>query len=360
MARVLSLFDYTGNMVKPWARAGYDCTCVDTQHHGLEVRDGIEYVGADVMSYLPPLDEYEIVFAFPPCTHLAVSGARWFGDKGLSALHEAIGLVERARKICEWTGAPYMIENPVSTLSTYWRPPDYTFDPCDYGGYFYPAIDRYTKRTCLWTGNGFLMPPPLRVEPEDGSAMHLLPPSEDRANLRSATPMGFAEAVWLANDYRNQEMSVLDELRAMYRDKGDQVYLKEDDLLICYDQEPMFRRAVIRIAVNREENLEEFEDLATKFLKSSGGYMIDKGIPDYWFRVKPTLIRNVFDEPEVRHKDGVTEAIFTELRVGEVAVNVTLCQDCHAEIPMEWAYSFNNQKCQDCASLPDDQQLSML
>jgi len=110
---VLSLFDYSGVMVKPWKEAGYKTLCVDIQ------RDG-----TDVLRWLPPRTDYRIVFAFPPCTDLAISGARWFKDKGLPGLAGAIELVERARDICEWSGAPWMLENPISTLSTYWRPPE--------------------------------------------------------------------------------------------------------------------------------------------------------------------------------------------------------------------------------------------
>ena len=92
---VLSLYDYSGNMARPWAAEGYDCICVDIQHvddeYVEEVGDGtIEYVGADISEWIPPNEEYEIVFAFPPCTNLAVSGARWFKGKGLSGLASGI------------------------------------------------------------------------------------------------------------------------------------------------------------------------------------------------------------------------------------------------------------------------------
>lgn len=192
MKIVLSLCDKTGNILKPWAKAGFRCVAVDIQHKGMSVVDGIEYTEGDVRTYLPPRGEYAMCFAFPPCTHLATSGARWFGDKGLKKLRDAIDLVECCREVCEWTGAPYLIENPISTLSTYWRKPDHTFDPCDYG-------DPYTKKTCLWTGGGFIMPVKNRVEPTEGSKMHRIPPSENRADLRSETPMGFSLAVFEAN-----------------------------------------------------------------------------------------------------------------------------------------------------------------
>ena len=140
-----------------------------------------------------------MLFAFPPCTHVAVSGARWFKDKGLGALIEALQLFEASVRLAEWTKAPYLIENPVSAVSTYWRKPDHTFNPCDYGGYLNPPSDAYTKKTCLWTGNGFVMPKPKRIRPREGSRMHKLSPTADRANLRSATPKGFAQAVFDAN-----------------------------------------------------------------------------------------------------------------------------------------------------------------
>ena len=198
---MLSLFDRTAVMAQPWAEAGYLCYCVDVQNEAGEHRDGnVVRVGADIHRWTPPLGvEIAFVAAFPPCTHLAVSGARWFKGKGLYALADSIALFARAASIAEASGAPYLIENPVSTISTYWRKPDHAFDPCDYAGYPGGETDTYTKRTCLWTGGGFVMPEPRRREPTDGSRMHLLPPGAERANLRSATPLGFARAVFEAN-----------------------------------------------------------------------------------------------------------------------------------------------------------------
>lgn len=147
-----------------------------------------------------------MLFAFPPCTHVAVSGASRFKDKGLSGLIDSLDAFRAAVRLAEWTRAPYFIENPVGTVSTYWRKPDYTFDPCDYGGYLNPPGDAYTKRTCLWTGNGFVMPRTKGVFPCEGSKMNRLPPSKDRASLRSVTPKGFARAVFEAN--RNSTLNV--------------------------------------------------------------------------------------------------------------------------------------------------------
>lgn len=197
---VVSLFDHTGNMVAPWSEAGFLCYCVDMKHPAGENRVGnIIRVGADIREWLPPYSAVKMLFAFPPCTHVAVSGARWFRDKGLGALIEAFQLFEAAVRLAEWTRAPYMIENPVSTVSSYWRKPDFTFDPCDYGGYRNPPDDAYTKKTCLWTGNGFVMPKTKWVNPIEGSKMHRCPPSKRRPEFRSVTPPGFAKAVFDAN-----------------------------------------------------------------------------------------------------------------------------------------------------------------
>lgn len=192
---VLSLCDLTGEMVKPWAEAGYKCTCIDLQHsiRRPRVEGNITYLWGNVRSLSPALVGHpRVVFAFPPCTDLAVSGARDFSRKGLRAIIDALELVEACHQIAQWAEALWMLENPVGRLSSAWRKPDYLFDPCDYG-------DPYTKKTCLWTGGGFVMPPKQRVEPVLGSMMHKLPPSAERANLRSATPPGFARAVFLAN-----------------------------------------------------------------------------------------------------------------------------------------------------------------
>lgn len=203
---VLSLFDYTANMVRPWAEVGYACYCADTKHTGydndIEKFDSggfITKLKQDVME-MDSLKIWSMVFAAPPCTDLAVSGALHFEMKGLPAVIAALQLVNKAREICEESGAPYMIENPVSTLATYWRKPDHYFNPCDFAGYLDdPSTDAYTKKTCLWTGGGFVMPASKAIEPVLGSKMHRLPPSAHRAELRSATPMGFARAVFESN-----------------------------------------------------------------------------------------------------------------------------------------------------------------
>ncbi len=199
---VVSCFDFTGNLVRPWADAGYLCYCVDLQHaEGHRRKGNIIFVGADMRHWKPDFDSSRVVFQayFPPCTDLATSGARWMKEKGLNSLIEALTLFNIAIKRAESIHAPYMIENPVSTISSYWRKPDYTFHPCDYAGYADGESDLYKKKTCLWVGGAFRMPEKRGAFPAQGSKMHLVCPGADRANIRSETPKGFAQAVFEAN-----------------------------------------------------------------------------------------------------------------------------------------------------------------
>lgn len=177
---VVSLFDLTGLMVKPWVGAGYTAYIVDIQHPKGTTRDKnnprLFKVGCDLRyGWLPPSEvvgRIAFVAAFPECTNVAVSGAAHFLNKGPRALALSLDLFATSKEIAEWSGAPYFIENPVSTFSTYCGKPDFIFDPFEYGGYlpeddthprwpgYIAARDAYTKKTCLWTGGGFVMPPP--------------------------------------------------------------------------------------------------------------------------------------------------------------------------------------------------------
>lgn len=200
------LCDLTGNMAKPWAEAGIRCYCVDVQHsiRRDRVEGNIHYVWGDVRSYTLP-DGVRPIFgaAFTPCTDVAGSGARDFAKKRGYLLRDAIEMFEAARQCFAWAGIPYMLENSVGLLSSipHIGPPDYYFHPSDYTGFC--LLDHYTKKTCVWAGNGFVMPPPriaetlADVKPDD--RIHKAPPSDDRANIRSATPLGFSRAVFQSN-----------------------------------------------------------------------------------------------------------------------------------------------------------------
>ena len=230
---VLSLYDYTGEALKPWAEAGYTCYAFDIQHPADRViKDKyasgglIRYAHADLHNIDVLASLYStfvtqpvvLGMAFPVCTDLAVSGAAHFkrkAEKDPKFQDKAASHARWCAYLFDALGVPYFIENPVSRLATLWRKPDYSFHPYQYGGYI-PAAeaehpkwpeyiaprDAYPKKTCLWTGGGFVMPATLPVTPEDGhSRQHLKlgGKSMKTKNIRSATPRGFARAVFEAN-----------------------------------------------------------------------------------------------------------------------------------------------------------------
>jgi hypothetical protein len=186
-------------MVQPWLDAGYRAIIVDVQHApGIHQSGNLYRIGCDVRTYNPGDIRPVIWFAFPPCTHLANSGNRYKSraDKGLEALYEALSLVIACKRICEASGVPWMLENPIGSLSTYWRKPDATFHPWEY------TTPKEKKRTCLWAGNNFVIPQKeVLVEPPDvKESTWKMPPSADRGDKRSITPEGFARAVFAANE----------------------------------------------------------------------------------------------------------------------------------------------------------------
>lgn len=139
---------------------------------------------ADILDFVNShWQDYDILVAFPPCTHLAVSGARWWNSKRKEQ-GEAIDFVNslfhcKIPSIC--------IENPVGILSTKWLKPTQIINPYEHG-------HGETKRTCLWLKNL----PPLeitkRVDGRVGRVRHE-PPSRDRWKKRSRTYPGIAAAM---------------------------------------------------------------------------------------------------------------------------------------------------------------------
>jgi hypothetical protein len=205
------LCDITGVMAEPWIEAGYEAILVDPQHPtGVCVCGPVTTVGCvidhrETWALLRKvLRDRRVAFVagFPPCTDLAVSGARWFGEKATNDQafqFKAMQVVWQCHVIGELSGAPWMVENPVSQISSFWRKPDHSFNPWQFTGY--EPSDNYTKKTMLWTGGGFVMPRPevdSSLGPPD-NRIHTAPPSNDRANFRSATPRGFARAVYFSN-----------------------------------------------------------------------------------------------------------------------------------------------------------------
>lgn len=257
---IISLCDLTGVMVEPWVDAGYTAILIDPQHaegvhehyrcgcghefpshlgvHGCPNCEGDNLPVGTIIRVGHVLNHPEswrvirwaitsgrlaFVAGFPVCTQLAVSGTSRWAEKREKDPHfqaKAMELVHECRVIGELSGAPYFFENPVSAISSIYRKPDYTFHPFEFGGYlpandqhplypeYFPPQDAYGKKTCLWAGNGFIMPSKRKVQIAEGqtdgqgqSKAHnkLGGKSDKTKNIRSATPRGFARAVFEAN-----------------------------------------------------------------------------------------------------------------------------------------------------------------
>jgi site-specific DNA-cytosine methylase len=130
-------------------------------------------------------DIWDMIVAFPPCTHLAVSGARWFEEKRKDGRQQAA--IDFFMLFADHPCKHIAIENPVSIMSTVWRKPDQYIQPWQFG---HPE----QKKTCLWLKNLPKLKPTNVVEGRD-QRIWKMPPSPDRGKLRSKTYQGIAEAM---------------------------------------------------------------------------------------------------------------------------------------------------------------------
>jgi site-specific DNA-cytosine methylase len=175
--RVLVACEFSGTVRDAFAARGHDawsCDLLPTDVPGKHIQGDVREV----------LDHgWDLMIAHPPCTHLAVSGARWFKDKQQEQA-EALGFV---RMLLDAPICQIALENPVSIISTRIRKPDQIIQPWEYG-------HGETKATCLWLKN---LPPLVPTDVVEGRApkVHRLPPSPDRWKLRSLTYPGIARAM---------------------------------------------------------------------------------------------------------------------------------------------------------------------
>lgn len=157
----------------------YSCDLLPVEDNGFHIQD-------DVRRILN--DGWDLMIAHPPCTHLAVSGARWFKDKK----QEQLEALEFVRCLLNAPIPHICLENPVSIISTQIRRPDQIIQPWQYG-------HEETKTTCLWLKNLSQLIPTEVMEVRNRnltpSGQNKLPPSVDRWKDRSRTYKGIAKAM---------------------------------------------------------------------------------------------------------------------------------------------------------------------
>jgi len=177
--RVLVACEYSGRVRDAFIRRGHDamsCDLLPTEAPGPHYQGPVE----DVLD-----DGWDLMVAHPPCTHLAVSGSRHFARKiadGSQAAALAFVRLLMDAPIDRWA-----IENPVSVISSFIRPPDQIIQPWEYG-------HGEVKATCLWLKNLPKLKPTNHVEGRE-ERVHKMPPSPDRWKERSRTFEGVAEAM---------------------------------------------------------------------------------------------------------------------------------------------------------------------
>jgi site-specific DNA-cytosine methylase len=176
--RVLVACEYSATVRDAFRALGHDawsCDLLPTEG------DPRWHIQGDVAPVLK--DGWDLMIAHPPCTHLAVSGARWFKDK-LAEQAEALDFVQRLLL------APIdqiALENPVSIISSRIRKPDQIIQPWQFG-------HGETKATCFWLKN---LPPlkPTNIVEGREAKVHRMPPGPDRWKERSRTYAGVAQAM---------------------------------------------------------------------------------------------------------------------------------------------------------------------
>ena len=177
--KVLIACEYSGRVRDAFTAIGHDamsCDLLPTDapgwHYEGDVRDVLH-------------DGWDLMVAHPPCTHLAVSGARHFAAKRASGVQqEALDFV---RLLLDAPIDKIALENPVSIISSAIRKPDQVIQPWQFG-------HGETKATCLWLKN---LPPlrPTQIVEGREARIHKMPPSTDRWKKRSTTYEGIAAAM---------------------------------------------------------------------------------------------------------------------------------------------------------------------
>ena len=175
--RVLVACEFSGAVREAFAAYGHDawsCDLLETEIPG-------QHIVGDVLEVLS--DGWDLMIAHPPCTHLSVSGARWWKDKA----QEQADALEFVRALMAAPIDRIAIENPVSKISSAIRKPDQIVQPWQFG-------HGETKATCLWL-RGLEPLRPTKVVDGREPKVHRMAPGPNRWRERSRTYAGIAKAM---------------------------------------------------------------------------------------------------------------------------------------------------------------------
>lgn len=176
---ILVACEYSGRVREAFRKLGHNAWSADL----LPAEDASPYHRqGDWRGLANGLLHWDLCIAFPPCTHLCSSGARWWKDKVIQQKEAIIFFMEFTKLTCPWA-----IENPIGKMSKVYRQPDQIIQPWMFG-------HGETKGTCLWLhGLSKLVPTGIVVGRE--ARVHRMSPSPDRWRERSRTLQGIADAM---------------------------------------------------------------------------------------------------------------------------------------------------------------------
>lgn len=177
--KILIACEYSGAVRDAFTRLGHDATSCDL----LPAETAGKHVQGDVVPLLS--QDWDLIVAFPPCTDLCVSGARWFTAKRADGRQQAS--IEFFMLFANAKAPRIAIENPIGILSSMWRKPDQIIQPWQFG-------HGETKATCLWLKGLPALVPTNIVEGRE-ARIHRMAPGPDRAKERSRTFPGIAAAM---------------------------------------------------------------------------------------------------------------------------------------------------------------------
>ena len=175
--KVLVACEFSGVVRRAFRERGHDAWSCDL----LPAEDGSEFhIQGDASTNL---EGWDLIIAHPPCTHLAVSGARWFKEKQA----EQRQAIELFMMLANAPAERIAIENPVCIMSSKWRKPDQIIQPWQFG-------HGETKATCLWL-KGLPLLKPTNIVEGRVPRVHYASPGPNRWKERSRTYEGIAKAM---------------------------------------------------------------------------------------------------------------------------------------------------------------------
>lgn len=179
--KVLIACEFSGTVRDAFAQRGHDawsCDLLPTEKPG-------NHIQIDLIQLWNTFHEWDLIIAHPPCTDLAVSGARWFPEKRASGSQQKA--IDFFMMIAGCNCPRIAIENPIGIMSRLWRKPDQIIQPWQFG-------HGETKATCLWLQGIPKLAPTNIVQGREGRIWRM-PPSRERWKERSRTYQGVADAM---------------------------------------------------------------------------------------------------------------------------------------------------------------------